>query len=60
MDHNHVLTLIINSKLTSLESLYRCKLGPQCLHFEDMLTRIEAVNPCAQGMSKTHTQPALV
>lgn len=60
IDHNPLLTLIINSKLTSLESLYRCKLRPQCLHFEGMLTRTESVNPGAQGMSTTDTQPLLV
>lgn len=60
MDHSHLLTLIINSKLTSLDSLCRCKLRPQCWHFEGMLSRIKAVNPHVQGMSKTHTQPVLV
>lgn len=60
MYHNNLLTLIKTRKLTSLESLYRHKLRPQCLHFEDILTRSETVNPHPQGMNKTHPQPVPV
>lgn len=60
VNHNNLLTLLIDSKLASLESLYRHKLVPQHLHFEDMLTRLEGVSSHAQRISKTHTKPVLV
>lgn len=36
------------------------KLRPQCVHFENVVTGVKAVNPHAQRMNKTHTQPVLL
>lgn len=60
MDHSNLLNLVINCKLTFLESLYWRKLRPQCLHFEKVVRGVQAVNTRAQGMDKTHTRPVLL
>lgn len=57
IDHSYLLNL---THSTFLESLYWCKLRPQCLHFENVVTGVKAVNPRAQGMNKTQTQPVLL
>lgn len=54
------IKLDVNCKLAFLESLYWCKLRPQHLHFENVVTGVKAVNPHAQGMNKTHIQPVLL
>lgn len=54
------IKLDVNCKLAFLESLYWCKLRPQRLHFENVVTGVKAVNPSAQGMNKTHIRPVLL
>lgn len=44
IDHNSLLTLIINSKFAPLESLHRGKLRAQYLYVEDMLAIIDSVD----------------
>lgn len=40
MDHSNSLNLMIKCRLTFLQNLYCCKLRPQCLHFENVESRL--------------------